>query len=86
VTSAEAGTCADKYDYTHTRRHVLICERGRIRGDDRIRGFQYQVSQRGASGLQVLTRDTTTKLAAQLGVGYRVLRMKRGQIRTAPAP
>jgi putative salt-induced outer membrane protein len=41
--------------------------------DDRFSGFQYQVSGSGGLGYKFLDSETT-KLAAQLGVGYRSLR------------
>lgn len=41
--------------------------------DDRFSGFQYQASGSGGIGYKFLNSDTT-KLSAQVGVGYRTLR------------
>jgi putative salt-induced outer membrane protein len=41
--------------------------------DDRFSGFQYQASASGGLGYKFIDSDST-KLAAQLGVGYRALR------------
>jgi putative salt-induced outer membrane protein len=71
VTSAERWDLRLQSDYTITPQ--LFSFGALAYQDDRFSGFQYQVSASGGLGYKFFDSDTT-KLAAQLGVGYRVLR------------
>ena len=71
VTSAERWDVRLQSDYTVN--DGLFAFGALAYQDDRFSGFQYQVSASGGLGYKFFDTDTT-KLAAQLGVGYRVLR------------
>jgi putative salt-induced outer membrane protein len=71
ITSAERWDLRLQSDYTITSQ--LFAFGALAYQDDRFSGFQYQASGSGGMGYKFLDSDTT-KLAAQLGVGYRVLR------------
>ena len=71
VTSAERWDLRLQSDYTINTK--LYAFGALAYQDDRFSGFQYQAS--GSAGLGYKVFDVeTTKLSAQLGVGYRVLR------------
>lgn len=71
VTSAERWDLREQSDYTITSK--LFAFGALAYQDDRFSGFQYQASGSGGLGYKFFDSDTT-KLAAQVGVGYRVLR------------
>jgi putative salt-induced outer membrane protein len=71
VTSAERWDLRLQSDYTINTK--LFAFGALAYQDDRFSGFQYQGSASGGLGYKFFD-STTTKLAAQLGVGYRVLR------------
>ena len=71
ITSAERWDLRLQSDYTITSQ--LFAFGALAYQDDRFSGFQYQGSGSGGIGYKFLDSDTT-KLAAQIGVGYRVLR------------
>ena len=71
VTSAERWDLRQQSDYTINTK--LFAFGALAYQDDRFSGFQYQVSASGGLGYKFFDTDTT-KLSAQLGVGYRVLR------------
>jgi putative salt-induced outer membrane protein len=71
VTSAERWDMRLQSDYTINTR--LFAFGAFAYQDDRFSGFQYQGSASGGLGSRFFDSDTT-KLSAQLGVGYRVLR------------
>jgi putative salt-induced outer membrane protein len=73
VTSAERWDVRLQSDYTITTR--LFSFGALAYQDDRFSGFQYQLSGSGGLGYKFFDTETT-KLAAQLGVGYRVLRLE----------
>jgi putative salt-induced outer membrane protein len=71
VTSAERWDLRLQSDYTITT--ALFAFGALAYEDDRFSGFQYQASASGGLGYKLFDSNTT-KLSAQLGVGYRVLR------------
>ncbi|MBS0420644.1 MAG: DUF481 domain-containing protein [Proteobacteria bacterium] len=71
VTSAERWDLRLQSDYTITTK--LFSFGALAYQDDRFSGFQYQASASGGLGYKFFDSDTT-KLSAQAGVGYRVLR------------
>jgi putative salt-induced outer membrane protein len=71
VTSAERWDLRLQSDYTVTTQ--LFAFGALAYQDDRFSGFQYQVSASGGLGYKLFDAQAT-KLAMQLGVGYRVLR------------
>lgn len=71
VTSAERWDLRLQSDYTINTK--LFAFGALAYQDDRFSGFQYQASASGGLGYKFLDLDKT-KLSAQLGVGYRVLR------------
>jgi len=71
VTSAERWDLRLQSDYTINTK--LFSFGAFAYQDDRFSGFQYQSSASGGLGYKFFDSDTT-KFAAQLGVGYRVLR------------
>ena len=71
VTSAERWDVRLQSDYTITTR--LFSFGALAYQDDRFSGFQYQASGSAGLGYKFFDSDAT-KLSAQLGVGYRVLR------------
>jgi putative salt-induced outer membrane protein len=71
VTSAERWDLRLQSDYTINTK--LFAFGALAYQDDRFSGFQYQASASGGLGSRFFDSDTT-KLSAQLGVGYRVLR------------
>lgn len=71
VTSAERWDLRLQSDYTITPK--LFSFGALAYQDDRFSGFQYQASASGGLGYKFFDSDTT-KLSAQAGVGYRVLR------------
>jgi putative salt-induced outer membrane protein len=71
VTSAERWDTRLQSDYTINT--TLFAFGALAYQDDRFSGFQYQVSASGGLGYKFFDSEAT-KLSAQLGVGYRVLR------------
>jgi putative salt-induced outer membrane protein len=71
ITSAERWDVRLQSDYTINSQ--LFAFGALAYQDDRFSGFQYQGSGSGGIGYKFFDSDTT-KLAAQLGVGYRALR------------
>jgi putative salt-induced outer membrane protein len=71
VTSAERWDLRLQSDYTITAK--LFTFGALAYQDDRFSGFQYQASASGGLGYKFFDSEAT-KLSAQLGVGYRVLR------------
>ena len=71
VTSAERWDLRLQSDYTINTK--LFAFGALAYQDDRFSGFQYQASASGGLGYKFFDSDKT-KLSAQLGVGYRVLR------------
>lgn len=71
VTSAERWDLRLQSDYTITTK--LFSFGALAYQDDRFSGFQYQASGSGGLGYRFFNSDTT-KLSAQVGVGYRLLR------------
>lgn len=71
VTSAERWDLRLQSDYTITQK--LFSFGALAYQDDRFSGFQYQASASGGLGYKFFDSDTT-KLSAQAGVGYRLLR------------
>jgi putative salt-induced outer membrane protein len=71
ITSAERWDLRLQSDYTITPR--LFSFGALAYQDDRFSGFQYQASASGGLGYKFFDSDTT-KLSAQAGVGYRILR------------
>jgi len=71
VTSAERWDLRLQSDYTIDTQ--LFAFGALAYQDDRFSGFQYQASGSGGLGYRFFNSDTT-KLSAQVGVGYRVLR------------
>ena len=71
ITSAERWDVRLQSDYTFSPRWFSF---GALSyEDDRFSGFQYQASASGGIGYKFLDSDTT-RLSAQIGVGYRSLR------------
>ncbi|HWM66180.1 MAG TPA: DUF481 domain-containing protein [Steroidobacteraceae bacterium] len=73
VTSAERWDLRLQSDYTINKQ--LFAFGAFAYQDDRFSGFQYQSSASGGLGSRFFDSDTT-KLSAQVGVGYRVLRLE----------
>src|SRR5581483_1366707 len=71
ITSAERWDARLQSDYQITAH--LFSFGALAYQDDRFSGFQYQLSGSGGLGYRFFDSDTT-KLSAQLGVGYRALR------------
>jgi len=71
ITSAERWDFRLQSDYTINS--SLFAFGALAYQDDRFSGFQYQASGSGGIGTRFFNSDTT-KLSAQIGVGYRVLR------------
>jgi putative salt-induced outer membrane protein len=71
VTSAERWDLRQQSDYTINS--TVFAFGALAYQDDRFSGFQYQASASGGLGYKFFDSEAT-KLSAQLGVGYRVLR------------